>query len=164
MKVVYPAKRWENVKPEKIGLSSSLIQNVAAHARSRESPIPHDFSGHAEKWGEIIGSVPKERGAPNGLVIRNGYVAAEWGDTDRVDLSFSVTKSFLSTTVGLAWAEGLIEDIDDHVGPYLPPILLPAGDGEPGHEAFRGLGASRPVNLFESEHNRQIKDTRKNGK
>ena len=119
MKIVYPAKRWESVKPEKVGLSSNLIKNVAAHAQSRESPIAHDFSGHGEKWGEIIGPMPKERGAPNGLVIRNGHIAAKWGDTDRVDLAFSVTKSFLSAVVGLALDRGLIRDVHDPVKDYV---------------------------------------------
>jgi CubicO group peptidase (beta-lactamase class C family) len=88
--------------------------------------------------------------------VKDGYIVAEWGDPARVDMTFSVTKSFLSTTVGLAWAEGLIGSVDDRVGPYLPPILLPQGDGEAGSEAGTGFGARRPVSLFESAHNRQI--------
>jgi hypothetical protein len=41
----------------------------------------------------------KPRSALNGLIIRNGYVVAEWGDTKAVDMTFSVTKTFLSTVV-----------------------------------------------------------------
>ena len=48
------------------------------------------------------------RGSLSGLVIRRGYVVAEWGPTDRVDMTHSVTKTFLSTVVGLAWQRGLI--------------------------------------------------------
>ena len=119
MKFVYPSDRWENVKPEAVGVSSSLIQNVATQAQARESRIAHDFSGHGERWGEIIGPMPKERGAPNGVVIRNGYVVSEWGDTDRVDLTFSVTKSFVSAVAGLAFDRGLIRDVHDPVKDYL---------------------------------------------
>ena len=45
---------------------------------------------------------------------------AEWGETTRVDMTFSVTKSFLSTVVGLLWQKGLIRDVTDPVGGYMP--------------------------------------------
>jgi len=70
----------------------------------------------------------------NGLVIRHGYVAAEWGDTERSDMTFSVTKSFLSTVVGLAYERKLIKDLDDKVAGYMP----------------------KGVDLFTSEHNAKI--------
>jgi len=37
-----------------------------------------------------------------------------------VDMTFSVTKSFLSTTVGLAYDRKLIRDLNDRVQPYVP--------------------------------------------
>ncbi len=119
MKVVYPTEQWESVEPEAVGIVSSSIQSAADRAQARESRIAHDFAGHGEKWGEIIGPMPKERGAPNGLVIRNGYLVSEWGATDRVDLAFSVTKSFLSAVAGLAFDRGLIRDVHDPVKRYV---------------------------------------------
>ena len=53
------------------------------------------------------------------MIIKDGYVIAEWGDTKRVDMSFSVTKSYLSTMAGLALDEGLIENIQDPVKNYV---------------------------------------------
>ena len=50
----------------------------------------------------------KPRGEPSGVVLRGGYVIASWGEPDRVDMTHSVTKSFLSATVGLAFDRGLI--------------------------------------------------------
>ena len=44
---------------------------------------------------------------------------AEWGDTDREDMTFSVTKSYLSTVAGLAWDDGLISDLDHPIGDYV---------------------------------------------
>ena len=35
-------------------------------------------------------------------------------------MTFSVTKSFLSTTVGLAWDKGIIQSVDDIVQKYVP--------------------------------------------
>lgn len=49
------------------------------------------------------------------MVLRRGYIVAEWGDIKRVDMTFSVTKSFLSTVTGLAWDRGLIHDLADPV-------------------------------------------------
>ena len=56
----------------------------------------------------------------NGLIIHHGYVVAEWGDTKSVDMTHSVTKTFLTTVVGLAWQKGLIRDITDKARDYMP--------------------------------------------
>ena len=40
---------------------------------------------------------------------------AEWGDTRRVDMTFSISKSYLSLIAGLALQDGLIGDLDDTV-------------------------------------------------
>jgi CubicO group peptidase (beta-lactamase class C family) len=44
---------------------------------------------------------------------------AEWGDIERVDMTFSVTKSYLSTVAGLAIDKGLINNVDDRVSDYI---------------------------------------------
>ena len=62
----------------------------------------------------------KERGAANGLIVRHGYIVAEWGETSRADMTFSVTKTFLSTVVGLAWQQGLIRNVTDLARDYMP--------------------------------------------
>jgi hypothetical protein len=49
----------------------------------------------------------KERGGPAGVILKNGYIVAQWGDIHRVDMTFN--KSFLSTTAGLAIDNGLIK-------------------------------------------------------
>jgi hypothetical protein len=41
------------------------------------------------------------------LLIRHGYIVAEWGEPSRVDMTYSVTKSFLSSVVGVA-ADGFV--------------------------------------------------------
>ena len=61
----------------------------------------------------------KQRGGPAGLVIKNGYIAAQWGDVNRVDMTFSATKSFLSTVAGLAVDNGLIKNVTDKVNQYV---------------------------------------------
>lgn len=36
------------------------------------------------------------------MILKDGFVVSSWGDTKRVDMTFSVTKSYLSTVAGLA--------------------------------------------------------------
>ncbi|MET1258456.1 serine hydrolase [Flagellimonas sp. DF-77] len=62
-----------------------------------------------EPFHELLGPT-KKRGGPAGMILKNGYVVASWGDTKRVDMTFSVTKSFLSTVAGLAFDRRLLPD------------------------------------------------------
>src|SRR5262249_18003195 len=66
-------------------------------------PPPHN---------EILGPV-RPRGGPNGLVQRGGVVVARWGDTQQVDFTFSVAKSYLSLLAGIAVADGVVGDLDE---------------------------------------------------
>jgi CubicO group peptidase (beta-lactamase class C family) len=66
--------------------------------------------------------------------VHKGYIVAEWGEPARVDMTHSVTKTFLTTVVGLAWQRGLIRDLNDRARDYMPP----------------------GVDLFEAEHNQKI--------
>jgi len=61
-----------------------------------------------------------ERGDVNGVVIHQGKIVAEFGDTARADMSHSITKSFLSAVVGLAWQDGLIRSTDSRVAQSMP--------------------------------------------
>ncbi|UBZ06225.1 beta-lactamase family protein [Salegentibacter mishustinae] len=71
-----------------------------------------------EPYHEILGPT-KRRGGPAGIILKNGYLVEKWGDTKRVDMTFSVTKSFLSTTALLALDENLIADVEDPVINYV---------------------------------------------
>ncbi|WP_052214770.1 serine hydrolase [Belnapia sp. F-4-1] len=87
-------------------------------ALSHESPWPRDIRAHLEAGffepppdNAIIGPVAP-RGAPNGLILHHGRRVAEWGDTHRVDMTFSVAKSYLALLAGLAHGDRLIPDLD----------------------------------------------------
>ena len=71
-----------------------------------------------EPFHEILGPT-KKRGGPAGMILKNGYLIAKWGDTKRVDMTFSVTKSFLSTVAGLAEDKSLIDNTKDKVKKYI---------------------------------------------
>ena len=106
-----PADDWEQKTSQSVGFDPYAIQAAVDFARENYAPQRRDETGAAifgldEPYGEITGRV-KERGGAAGLITRHGYIVAEWGDTDRVDMTYSVTKTYLSTTAGLAVDRGL---------------------------------------------------------
>ena len=103
--------------------------------------------------GYAIGPI-RERGDPTGIIIHKGYIVAQWGDPLRVDMTHSVTKSFLSSVVGIAVERGMIRSVDDAVRDYVAPILLYA----PSSTTNKSDRLNTPDLLlpFESPHNRTI--------
>jgi len=154
----WPGKNldWDRKSPQEAGFDAAEIQRAIEIAIAGESTAPrdlafnHEMTFGREPRGEAVGPFTV-RAPQTGLIVHKGYIIAEWGDPTKVDNTFSVSKSFLSTTVGLAYDRGLIADVHDVVRPYIAPIVLESGDGEPGDEAGR-----RPKLLFESENNRKI--------
>src|SRR6056297_1924180 len=53
------------------------------------------------------------------MIIKEGHIASSWGDLTRVDMTFSVTKSYLSAVAGVAWDKGLIHSTDDKMTKYV---------------------------------------------
>ena len=78
-----------------------------------------NFSTQEEIFGQLLGPMPTSRAATNGLILRHGYLVAEWGDTERADPTYSVAKSVLSTILGVTIDRGLIKDVHDPVGQYI---------------------------------------------
>ncbi len=115
---------WETRGPTELGFNEEKLQAAVEFAIESENRGSRDLAEEIRRsFGRepdfsIIGPT-KERGAANGLIIRNGYIVAEWGDTRRVDMTFSVTKSFLSTAFALALADGEIHDVHDPVKDYI---------------------------------------------
>src|SRR5260370_15449746 len=76
-------------------------------------------SGEKAPDNEVLGPVTP-RGGASGIVYRGGSVIAEWGDTSRADMTFSVAKSVLALLAGLALGDGLIKNLDDKVADSAP--------------------------------------------
>lgn len=156
-----PEPNWETRRPEQVGMDAARLQEAVNFARAHESKAPRDLElAHyttfgREPFGQAVGPF-SERGPQGGVIVRNGYIVAEWGEPERVDMTFSVTKSFVSTTVGLAFDRGLIRSVDDPVRSYMGPTLPAAAGGQSAEQATGRFGAPRPFLLFESEHNRKI--------
>jgi len=124
---------WAKQTPEKAGFDPAKLQAAIDFAIAQETPAPRDLglamalNFAREPYDTQIGPLAP-RGAPTGLVIRHGYLVAQWGEPDRADMTFSVTKSFLSTLVGIALERGMIRDVNDPVRGYMP-----SGPFEPEH-------------------------------
>ena len=137
----FPGKgAWEKREPAALGMDKAKLDEAIAFALKNENQntkdlaadIPNSFRNEAP-YNNLIGPT-QVRAGMNGVVIYRGYQVAEWGDTARADMTFSVTKSFLSTVVGVAYDRKLIKDLNDRVATYMP----------------------KGVDLFTSEHNAPI--------
>jgi CubicO group peptidase (beta-lactamase class C family) len=154
-----PGDDWERRAPAQAGMDAVLLDSAIAFAIANESRAPRDLElAHyqtfgREPFGEAVGPFA-ERGDPAGIIVRNGYIVAEWGDPHRVDMTFSVTKSFLSSVVGVAVDRGMIRSVDDPVEPYVGPIFVLPPEGANRHAG--GLGEKAPLRLFDTERERRI--------
>lgn len=130
--VYYPGvgNDWERRRPEQVGMDAGALMAAIEYAKQQREPKSVEevivarqkqeanFAGARPPLPDILGPV-KERGANSGIVVRHGYIVVEFGATDRADMTFSVTKSFLSAVAGLAVERGLIRSIDDPVRDYV---------------------------------------------
>jgi CubicO group peptidase (beta-lactamase class C family) len=115
-----PGDRWARRRPSEVAMDSTKLASAVAFARAHEIKWVSDMTEQIhrntarEPYPDIVGPV-KDRGAQNGIVVRHGYIVAEWGETGRVDMTFSVAKSYLSTVAGLSFDRGMIQDMNDAV-------------------------------------------------
>ncbi len=116
--VYFPPKgdNWVHRSPEKVGMDATLLDQAIAFAKTQETTqMTPNFSTQEEIFGKLLGPMPTSRAATNGIVLRHGYIVAEWGDTQRADPTYSVAKSILSTVLGISIDRGLIPDVHDPV-------------------------------------------------
>ncbi|MFN8342767.1 MAG: serine hydrolase [Cyclobacteriaceae bacterium] len=158
--VYYPDANWQHATAAATGFDETRLREAVDFAISIESKSPRNLEvAHfqtfgKEPYGDPMGPF-QERGNPTGLIIRNGFVVAKWGDLDRADMTFSVTKSFLSTVVGLAVDRQLIRSVYDTVRPYVAPVL--PFNVQTGARAAEQMGSSYFITPFETTHNKTIR-------
>lgn len=120
----YPDTVWLTKKPMELKLNAVLLDSAVQFAIRNESKVEKDLrianlKAYASEPGYKFFGPFKHRGKPAGVIIKNGYIVAQWGDVNRVDMTFSVTKSYLSTVAGLAYDQRLIRKVDDRVVDYV---------------------------------------------
>ena len=112
---------WQEKLPKEVATNAKKLTEAVNFAEANEYSGARDLriailkGFEREPYHQILGPT-KKRGGPAGMILKNGYLIAQWGDTKRVDMTFSVTKSFLSTMAGLAEDQGLIASTNDKVG------------------------------------------------
>ena len=122
----YPGKGdgWLTKAPGELGVDAARLQAAVEFAQANEYQGETDLrvaileAFAREPFHEIVGPT-KKRGGPTGVILKGGYIIAQWGDTKRVEMTFSVTKSYLSTVAGLAWDAGLIDSLEDKAEDYV---------------------------------------------
>ncbi|MBI3676223.1 MAG: serine hydrolase [Proteobacteria bacterium] len=142
-----PGDAWAHHTPEQEGLDPAKLKAAIDFAVANEPKFPPELAGKAdirdmriviplnfakEPFSDPIGPL-KPRAPANGLILRHGVIVAEWGDTSAVDMTHSVTKTFLSAVAGVAFDRHLIRDVNDRV-----------------------IDTVRPTPDFMSEHNQPI--------
>lgn len=160
--VYYPeaGAKWQKKKPQDMGFIPDSLQAAIDFAIASEAQSPKDlekahYQGFGrEPFGDPVGPF-KVRGPQTGIIIKNGYIIAEWGEPFRVDMTFSVTKTFLSTTVGLAYDRGLIRDVNDKVHTYMAPVV-PFQPYKMAYDRADHFNKPDVLPLFDSEHNQKI--------
>lgn len=153
------AQQWQQKSPQELGLNPSKIQEAIAFARENEVKNPrsmeqsHYQTFGKEPFGTGIGPFA-DRGEPTGIIVYKGYIVATWGEPLRCDMCHSVTKSFLSSVVGLAIDQGLIRSVQDTVALYIPPIELfkPNEIARPAED----FGKPELLQPFNTLHNRRL--------
>lgn len=154
-----PDAEWKQKMPAEAGMNADKLKEAIAYCISQETPNPRSMEQNhyqtfgREPFGTGIGPF-KDRGDVGGVILHKGYIIAEWGDPYRVDMTHSVTKSFLSTVIGLAVDKGLIRSVNDTVYRYVPPILPyhPVVDSDKAAH----LGEPQLLTPFETPQNRKI--------
>jgi hypothetical protein len=112
----FPDSSWQSKRPAELKMSAAALDSAVAFALQNDSKTNYNLSianlqAYAGEPNYRILGPMKDRGKPAGVILRNGYIVAQWGDLNRVDMTFSTTKSYLSTVAGLALDEHLIRNV-----------------------------------------------------
>ncbi|MFM7719661.1 MAG: serine hydrolase domain-containing protein [Sediminibacterium sp.] len=159
VKTYFPAAdQWERKTPASLRVDSSLIHEAIQYALTHETKFPKNLMlTQAMQFGKEPFSDPigpmASRGPASGVIVYKGFIIAEWGNLNAVEMVNSVTKSMLSTVVGLAVQKGLIHSLEDKVHTYLPPIEFA---NAPITSDQNPITQTSFIYPFETEHNRKI--------
>ena len=121
----FPTKEnWETKSPEFFEYDSKKLNKAIEFVIENQNNGDKDLRVEVlKRWSiepyHTIKGPTKKRGEANGLIIKDGYIIASWGDTKRVDMTFSVTKSYLSAVTGIAVDKKLIRSEKDYVSNYV---------------------------------------------
>jgi len=119
MERIFPGREWKRKAPEELGFSSEKLNQA----------------------GSWLYELAEEDGSFHLLVARSGYLAAEWNkgvDPTAHQGQASAAKSYYSSMLGIAIADGKLSSPDEKVIDYYPEMMdVPPGEGpKEGRHAF----------------------------
>ena len=115
---------WETKPPSHFNINNDEFKRAIEFGKESPNKNTKDLRQailkgfEREPYHEILGPT-KKRGESAGVILKNGYIIGKWGDLERVDMTFSVTKSYLSTIAGIAFDKGLIKSVNEPVANYV---------------------------------------------
>ena len=159
-KQYFPASdNWQTQTPEQAKFDAAKLKAAIDFAKANEAKAPRDQelsqaqTFGREPFGEAVGHF-KTRGEMTGIIIKNGYIVAEWGEPFRVDMTHSVTKSFITGVVGLAFDRKLIPNLKSPVYKEIAPVSV--YNPLQRFDNAEKFGKSTFLELFETENNKKI--------
>ena len=108
-------QNWTIIDAHEAGMDEGILSQAIDFAIQNEANMDRDIGaaleqGHFEEpWpiGKTIGPV-KRRKSSSGAILRGSKLVKTWGDVDYVDMTFSISKSYLSLCMGIAVKDGII--------------------------------------------------------
>jgi CubicO group peptidase (beta-lactamase class C family) len=137
-----PRGDWARCEPT-CRMDAAAVAEAVREVQKNENPLPRDqavawaqtFGSREPYFGGLLGPMAV-RGPMTGVVIHRGKVQAAFGEPERVDMSHSITKSFLSAVVGLAVQDGRIASVDEPVVRSMPREVQEAYFNTPKNAAI----------------------------
>lgn len=114
-----PGPVWEEIAPTEAGFDANKLAAALAFAAGHEIDAPRDLAkmlpdGTRHPNDRPLGPL-KPRGKPSGVVVRDGRLVGTYGDVHTSQVTFSVTKSYISACAGIAFDQGLMANLDEPV-------------------------------------------------
>lgn len=114
----FPARRIES-SPAPVSFQVNLTPISQSYRFKGQERLVEEFLTRSETTAFLI--------VHRGTIVHEAYFQGNT-DTDLVT-SFSVAKSFVSTLVGIAFEDGLIDQLDDPITKYVPELKETGFDG-----------------------------------
>jgi hypothetical protein len=120
----FPDSTWQTKKPSELKLNAALIDSAISFTLHNDSKTDYDLrianmKAYANEPNYRIAGPMRKRGKPAGIILKNGYIVAQWGDVKRVGHDIQCFKKFSFNCCGLAADDHLIRNIDDRVNEYV---------------------------------------------
>src|SRR5580765_6609105 len=81
----YPDSVWQTKKPADVNMNARMLDSAISFAIQNETSTDYDLriadlKAYANEPGYKILGPTKPRGKSAGIILRHGYIVAQWGD------------------------------------------------------------------------------------